>query len=52
MPQQVLSGNLQAASITMLAMFHARLFNLNFVTTAWVATGARATSTKTTTIKG
>lgn len=33
-------------------MFHARLFSLNFATTAQVAVGARATTTKTTTIKG
>jgi hypothetical protein len=42
----------QAASITILAMFRARLFNLNPTTATAVAAGARATSTKTTTIKG
>ncbi len=33
-------------------MFDARLFFLNFAITALVAAGARATTTKTTTIKG
>jgi len=36
----------------MLGMFHARLFALNFTATTQVAAGARATTTKTTTIKG
>jgi hypothetical protein len=48
----MLSGSTQAASITILAMFHARLFTLNLTAAAAVAVGARATSTKTTTIKG
>jgi hypothetical protein len=42
----------QAASITISAMFHAHLFTLNLITAFAVAVGARATSTKTTTIKG
>jgi len=33
-------------------MFHARLFSLNFAAPAQVAAGARAITTKTTTIKG
>ena len=33
-------------------MFHAHLFFLNQITAAAVAAGARATTTKTTTIKG
>jgi hypothetical protein len=33
-------------------MFHARLFSLNQTAAAAVAVGARAISTKTTTIKG
>jgi len=33
-------------------MFHAHLFSLNLITAAAVAAGARASSTKTTTIKG
>jgi len=33
-------------------MFHARLFTLNLITATAVAVGARATITKTTTIKG
>jgi hypothetical protein len=41
-----------AASITISAMFHAHLFSLNLLTAAAVAAGARATTTKTTTIKG
>lgn len=51
-PQRMLSGSPQAASITISAMFHAHLFSLNQITAAAVAAGARATSTKTTTIKG
>jgi hypothetical protein len=43
---------LQAASITISAMFHARLFTLNFAFAATAEAGTRATSTKTTTIKG
>jgi hypothetical protein len=42
----------QAASITISAMFHVRLFNLNFALATTAGVGARATSTKTTTIKG
>jgi hypothetical protein len=48
----MLSGSPKAASITISFMFHARLFTLNLITAAAVADGARATSTKTTTIKG
>jgi hypothetical protein len=48
----MLSGRYQAASITISAMIHARLFTLNLITAAAVALGARATTTKTTTIKG
>jgi hypothetical protein len=48
----MLSGPNQTASITILGMFHARLFTLNLITATAVAAGARATSTKTTTIKG
>jgi hypothetical protein len=33
-------------------MFHARLFNLNSASATTAAVGARATTTKTTTIKG
>jgi len=51
-PLRMLSGSAQAASITMFVMFYARLFSLNLTTAAAVAVGARATSTKTTTIKG
>jgi hypothetical protein len=42
----------QAASITISAMFYARLFSLNFASAFAAVVGARATSTKTTTIKG
>jgi hypothetical protein len=42
----------RAASITISAMFHACLFNLNFAFAATAGAGTRATSTKTTTIKG
>ncbi len=48
----MLSGNTQAASITISAMFHAHLFSLNLIIAAAVAAGVRATSTQTTTIKG
>jgi hypothetical protein len=48
----MLSGSAQAASITISAMFYAHLFTLNLITAAAVAAGARATITKTTTIKG
>jgi hypothetical protein len=48
----MLSGMPQAASITISAMFHACLFNLNFAFAATAGAGTRATSTKTTTIKG
>lgn len=47
-----LSGMTQAASITISAMFHARLFSLNFATATTAVAGARAITTKTTTIKG
>jgi hypothetical protein len=33
-------------------MFHARLFNLNSASATMAAVGVRATTTKTTTIKG
>jgi hypothetical protein len=48
----MLSEMLHPASITISAMFHVRPFTLNLTTAAAVAAGARATSTKTTTIKG
>jgi hypothetical protein len=48
----MLSGLPQAASITISAMFHACLFNLNFAFATSAGVGVRATSTKTTTIKG
>jgi hypothetical protein len=48
----MLSGWAQLASITISFMFHARLFSLNFAVAAMAVAGARATSTKTTTIKG
>jgi hypothetical protein len=48
----MLSGMLQTASITISAMFYVRLFNLNFALATTARVGARATSTKTTTIKG
>jgi hypothetical protein len=48
----MLSGDNQTASITILGMFHARLFTLNLITATAVDAGARAITTKTTTIKG
>jgi hypothetical protein len=42
----------QIASITMTTMLHASLFTLNLIAVTPVAVGVRASSTKTTTIKG
>jgi len=43
--------NIRAASITMFAMTYTRLFPMNLITAPAVALGARAITTKTTTIK-
>ncbi len=43
---------IQAYPVQSLPMFAARLFTLNLAVTTLVAAGARAISTKTTTIKG
>jgi hypothetical protein len=48
----MLSGMPQAASITISPMFHVHLFILNPINAVAVVVGARAITTKTTTIKG